>query len=135
MQLNEIHGRLANTAMIFIAVLGIWALILRIRSKPLDGNWYGAAIIGELLIIGQAIIGTWIYLQGLGAALPRPYLHILYGLVAVLSLPAAYGYFSLLEDENVQTVAMVLVCFFLWGILLRASNVTEFIQMTMQVYF
>jgi len=114
MQLNEIHGRLANTAMIFIAVLGIWALILRIRSKPLDGNWYGAAIIGELLIIGQAIIGS---------------------LVAVLSLPAAYGYFSQLEDENVQTVAMVLVCFFLWGILLRASNVTEFIQMTMQVYF
>ena len=131
MPLNEIHSRLANTALIFIAILGIWALISRIRSKPLDGNWFGAAIIGELLIIGQAAIGTWIYLQGMGAALPRPYLHILYGLVAVLALPAAYGYFSQLEDDNVQCIAMFVTCFFLWGILMRASNVAEFVLLSL----
>jgi hypothetical protein len=64
--------------------------------------------------------------MGLGAALPRPFLHILYGIVAILTMPAAYSYFSQLEDENVKTVAMAVTCLFLWGILLRATQVAQY---------
>ena len=125
MPLPLIHDRLSQTAMLFIGILALWALLLRFRSRPLDGNWFGAAVIGELLLIGQFVLGFMLYFQTGGAGLPRAYLHILYGAVAVIALPAGYGYFAQLEDENVKTVAMAFICFFLWGIIIRASSVAE----------
>lgn len=119
----EIHRGLANASTMFIAVLAIWALFLRIRSRPLDGSWFGAAVIGELLLLAQFGVGWILWFQGLGVVLPRAWIHILYGVVAVITLPAAYAYFSRIPDARVQTLAMALTCFFLWGILLRASQV------------
>ena len=127
MSISEIHARLADSATIFVAVLGIWALLLRFRSRPLDTNWVGAAIIGELLLVAQGLLGAYLYyVAGAGAALPRPFMHILYGIVAVLTLPAAHSYFGQLEDEKVKTLAMAAACFFLWGIVLRASYVAQY---------
>lgn len=127
MSVVEIHTRLADSATIFIAVLGFWALFLRLRSRPLDGNWVGAAIIGEMLLVAQTLLGVYLYFGiGLGAALSRPFMHILYGIVSILTLPAAQSYFGQLEDEKVKTLAMAAVCFFLWGIVLRASHVAQY---------
>jgi hypothetical protein len=125
MGLSQIHAGLGNTAVLFIAALGLWALVLRLMSRPLDSTWFGAAMIGELLIVAQGAIGGFLYLQGLGSALPRPFIHILYGIVAIISLPAAQSYFGNLEDENVKTLAMAATCAFLWGVLLRASFVAQ----------
>lgn len=127
MSIAEIHTRLADSATIFIAVLGVWALFLRFRSRPLDANWFGAAMIGELLLVAQALLGVYLYWgMGLGAALPRPFMHILYGIVSIITLPAAQSYFGQLEDEKVKALAMAAVCFFLWGIVLRASHVAQY---------
>lgn len=126
MSIVEIHHRLSSSATLFMAALALWALFLRFRSKPLDSNWFGAAVIGELLLLGQFVIGIYLYLQGTGAALPRPFLHILYGIVSIITLPAAYGYFNSLEDEKVKALAMAAACFFLWGIILRAGYVAQF---------
>lgn len=127
MSFLEIHARLTNSAILFIAVVGIWAAFLRFRNQPLNASWFGAAVVGELLLVAQVVIGVYLYLgMGLGAALPRPFLHVLYGIVAIVTLPAAYSYFSQLEDENVKTVVMAATCFFLWGILLRASQVAQY---------
>ncbi len=127
MSLSQVHAGLANTAVLFIAAIGIWALFLRFRSKPLSGNWYGAAAVGEILLVVQALLGFFLYLQGLGGQLPRPMLHILYGIVAIITLPAAYFYFGNSDDEKVKALAMALVCFFLWGIVLRAAYVARFL--------
>lgn len=127
MSIAEIHTRLADSATIFIAVLGVWALFLRLRSRPLDGNWFGAAMIGELLLVAQALLGVYLYWgMGVGATLPRPFMHILYGIVSIITLPAAQSYFGQLEDEKVKALAMAAVCFFLWGIVLRASHVAQY---------
>ena len=123
MSLFIIHAGLSNTGSLFMAALAIWAIYLRIRTQPLNGNWYGAAVMGEILLIAQFIMGWLLYFQLNGGALPRTYLHILYGLVAILTLPAGYSYFGNLEDENVKTVAMAAICIFLWGIIMRASGV------------
>ena len=126
MALTQIHAGLANTAVMFVAVLGIWALFLRITNRPLDASWMGAAVVGEIVLVAQGVIGGLLYLQGLDATLARPYMHILYGAVAVVTLPAAYGYFGGIENDKVTTLAMAATCFFLWRILLPASNVAEF---------
>jgi len=125
MSLVEIHIGVARAGSTFMAILAIWALFLRFRSKPLDGNWFGAAVIGELLLIAQFAAGWLLYFQTGGTGLPRVYLHVLYGMVALLVLPAGYSYFGQLEDENVKTIAMAFICFFLWGIILRASTVAD----------
>jgi hypothetical protein len=127
MALTQIHAGLANTAVLYIAALGLWALVLRIMGRGLDSAWFGAAVVGEVLILAQGLLGGVLYLQGLDAALPRPFLHVLYGIVAVITLPAAYSYFGHLEDDKVKTLAMALTCFFLWGILLRASGVALYL--------
>ncbi len=123
MPITQIHAGLANTASLFVAILAIWALLLAIRSRPLDGGWLGAAVIGELLLVAQFSLGWVLWFQGYGAALPRAWIHILYGAVAVITLPAAYTYFSNIKENRVQTLAMFAVCAFLWGIVARAGQV------------
>jgi hypothetical protein len=125
MTLIQLHTALASSATIFILAMAAWAFVLRFRSRPLDPAWYGAAVIGELLIVLQAAIGVIMYLQGLGSVLPRPFIHILYGVVAVITLPGAYAYVGNFEDENLKTVMLALICLFLWGILRRAASVAQ----------
>lgn len=126
MALTQIHAGLSNTALLFIGLIGVWALLLRFRSQPLNASWFGAALVGELLLVVQALVGALLYFQGLHVMLARPFMHILYGIVAVVTLPASYSYFGNLEDERVRTLAMAVTCFFLWGILLRAGNVAQY---------
>ncbi len=126
-QLITLHAGLANTAALFIGALAIWAVVQRIRSQPLGPSWYGAALIGELVLVAQVVIGVLLYFQGLGALLPRAFIHILYGVVAIITLPAAQSYFGNLEDENVKTLAMAATCIFLWGIVMRATSVAQYL--------
>ena len=123
MPITQIHAGLANAATLFVGVLALWALFLWLRNRPLDGGWLGAAVIGEVLLVAQFALGWVLYFQGMSAVLPRPWIHILYGMVAVITLPAAYAYFSNIKDQRVQTLAMFAICAFLWGILLRSAQV------------
>ena len=121
--LSNIHRGLAQSGILFFIALGVWALWLRIRSRPLDGSWYGAAAIGELLMIAEFLLGWLLYGQGLGENLARPFVHILYATVAIITLPAAYLYLSSLKDENVKTTLFAIVCFFLMEVIIRARVV------------
>jgi len=115
-----LHDRLAVTASYFLLALSIWAIVQFLRNRPLGASWFGAAIIVELVLILQGALGGWMYLvEGQGSLLARPFIHILYGVVAIISLPAAWGYFGNLKEERVQSLAMGLTCLFLWGIVLR----------------
>ena len=85
MSLNLIHSRVADSAVMFLGILAVWALFQRLRSRPLDGNWYGAALLAEILLLVQFGLGWVLYFQGFDALLPRPFMHILYGVVAVIT--------------------------------------------------
>jgi hypothetical protein len=117
-----IHRGLANSASLFLAILTVWALVQFLRSRPLGASWYGAAVVAELLLLVQFVVGGVLWLQGVQPG-PRPWIHILYGTVAVITLPAAHSYFGKLEDSRVQALAMTLACAFLWGIVQRSGQV------------
>lgn len=123
MSLTQVHAGLAQTGTLFMIALGVWAIVFRIRSRPLDGSWYGGAAVGEILMLVQFVLGWVLYGQGLGDNLPRAFVHILYGAVAVITLPAAYLYLSKLEDENVKSILFAIVCFFLMEVVIRARDV------------
>jgi hypothetical protein len=122
MSVIVIHRGLANSAALFLAILTIWALVQFFRTRPLGPSWYGAAVVAELLLLAQFAVGWILFFEGLQAG-PRPWIHILYGTVAVITLPAAHAYFGKLEDTKIQALAMTLACAFLWGIVQRAGQV------------
>lgn len=128
MTLPLVHTQLAVTATWFTLLVGVWALLHWIFNRPLSPSWFGALIIAELLLIVQAILGMWLYMgMGLGGALPRPFIHILYGVVAVITIPAAWGYFGNLPEERVKSLAMAFALIFLWGIVLRAGSTAQYV--------
>ena len=118
MTLAEIHARLGNTAMLFALALGLWGLWLYLRKQPPSDSYFGGMVIGEILFVAQAVAGGALYLsrRTLGAAEP---VHILYGALALITLPAAYAYLRT-QNTRRESLMLGLAGLFLFGVALRA---------------
>jgi len=116
MSLPEIHARLGNTALFFVLALALWGLWRAIRKQGLDSNYWGALLIGEILILLQGGLGAYLWLSG---ERPGRGIHILYGIVAALVIPGIYAYTKGDEDRRVMTIYGVTLLITV-GIVLRA---------------
>ncbi|MBK9714617.1 MAG: hypothetical protein IPO81_25390 [Kouleothrix sp.] len=114
-----LHSRLLVTIMLFFGALSLWGFFNYVRGDGLSGGYRGALAIGELLMLAQALIGIILYIGG-----DRPYrggIHILYGIVAVITLPGTFSY-TRGRDGRPEQLIYVLVCLFMCGIALRALS-------------
>lgn len=116
MSLSEFHARLGNAGLLFALALGLWGLWLYFRKQRSGGSYLGAMVIGEILFIAQGIVGATLYFTSHAPARP---VHILYGVVAVITLPFAYA-FGRGQDERREALMYGLVGLFLCGVALRA---------------
>jgi hypothetical protein len=116
MDLVSVHDRLANAMILYSIVAGLWGIIGGLRRRPMSGNYWGIIAIAELLFLGQALIGLTLWL---GGDRPARGVHILYGVVAILSLPAYYA-MSKGRDDSRAVLIYGLIFFFLVAIMLRA---------------
>lgn len=89
MSLAEIHARLGNTAMYYIIIMAVWGLWRYFRKQGLDSNYWGALVIGEVLILAQGLLGAYLYVTG---ARPGRGIHLLYGVVSAIVIPGLYAY-------------------------------------------
>jgi hypothetical protein len=85
----NLHATLANTVILFMIACGIWGIFSAFRGG-MNGNLAGALVIGEGLIIVQALLGVISYLLGHRPA--QNGLHFLYGICIAITLPGLYGY-------------------------------------------
>ena len=83
MSIIEVHSRLAITAILYAGIMAVWAIFQYIRKGKVSSSYWGAAVIAEILILLQGAMGLYIYASGTGY-LTRSFMHILYGIVAVL---------------------------------------------------
>jgi hypothetical protein len=114
---NVIHANLANTAFLFSLIAGIWGVVTYIRGRGVGGSYWGILAIAEILFVAEGIMGGLLWL---GGARPlRPAIHILYGAVAILTLPFYYALSKGREDRAAALIYGVL-CLFLTGISLRS---------------
>lgn len=122
MTLTEIHARIGNSALLFMVVAGVWGLIRWRRNQGVDSNYFGILVVGELLLIAQALLGSYmLFILGRGANLERPSIHVLYGFLTVLTLPAVYA-FTQGRTENPRDQGLYgFVCLFLAGLVWRAT--------------
>ena len=116
MSLPLIHDRLGVAMMLFLAVAGFWGLASYFLKRGMTGSYWGVLAMGELLILAQAATGVALWLDG---ARPGRAIHLLYGAVAILTLPGFYAYTKGQDDPRTAR-AYGLICLFLVGISLRA---------------
>lgn len=119
MSIIEIHGRLGNTALLFTIILAVWGLWRFFRRQGVDSNYWGALVIGELLLLVQAALGAFIYLSGIGH-LTRQYMHILYGVVSVLVIPTVFA-FTRGDDRHRVSLVYGAALLFNMGVIMRAQ--------------
>jgi hypothetical protein len=119
MTLVDIHARLANSMLIFLSVAGVWGLAIFFLRRSITGSYWGILAVGEILIVAQMIIGIILWIDG---GRPARTIHVLYGIVAGISLPGYYAYTKGRDDRR-TSVAYGLICLFLVGISIRAMSV------------
>ena len=117
--LLSLHDGLANTATLYTLILAGWGFWRYARGKGVDGSFLGAVVVGELLLIVQALAG--VLLLGGGAQVDRG-VHILYGVTALLSFPALYA-FTRGRDSRREMLLWALLALFVFGVTIRARMV------------
>jgi hypothetical protein len=118
MTLVDIHGRLANTALFYTIILAIWGLWRFFRRQGVAGNYWGALVIAEVLYAVQAGLGAFLFFSGTGNLVGR-YIHILYGVVSLIVIPAIFFFTHGNEHRRAMLIYGVGLLF-LMGIILRA---------------
>ena len=118
MTLTDIHARLAITMLLFLSIAGIWGIANYIRKREITGTYWGILAVGEILIIAQIIIGIILWIDG---ARPARTIHVLYGIVAAISIPGYYAY-TRGRDDRRTSLTYGLICLFIVGISIRAMG-------------
>lgn len=116
MSLIDIHSRLGNTALFYAIIMAVWGLWRFFRRQGVDSSYSGALVIAEILIVLQGAVGFFLLFRGA----QQHFMHILYGIVAILIIPGIFAYTK--GDEHRRAMLLYGVgCLFLIGILLRAT--------------
>jgi hypothetical protein len=106
-----------STAVILYAfIAGLWGLLNYLRKRAVDGGYWGILAVAEILFLAQGVLGAILYFTG---ARPGRGIHILYGVVMAISIPAYYSY-SKGRDDRRAMFNYALICIFLAGIGFRA---------------
>jgi hypothetical protein len=114
--LLEVHRTITNMMNIYPLILGIWGVGLFALRRPPDGSYNGALAIGAILFAVQALVGLFLIFTG---SSPNRVVHLLYGITAVLVIPAIYVY---TRGRNSRTESLLygLGMLFIWGLAERA---------------
>ncbi len=116
MTLTEVHARLATSMLIFLSIAGAWGLANFFLRRSITGSYWGILAAGEILVIAQMIVGIILWIDG---ARPARTIHVLYGIVAAISIPGYYAY-TKGQDDRRASLTYGLICLFLVGISIRA---------------
>jgi hypothetical protein len=112
-----LHQGFARAFLIYSALMAVWGLFLYVTGHNPSGGYLGALVLDEGLALVQGVVGLILRTQGHA---PHDPLHYLYGVVAVVALPAAY----FLSDEGAtrrDSLYFGLAGLFLVGVAIRAT--------------
>lgn len=113
----SVHSLLGNTVMYYAAILTLWALWRIIRKQGMDSSYRGAAIIAGILVVIQGILGVVLYFFS-GLVLDKQ-IHVLYGALSALVIPAAYLY-TKGASERREMIITGLALLVMLGLAIRA---------------
>ena len=119
MDFKFLHGRIATALVLFALIAGIYGLVEYFRKRPVSPSYWGVIVVGNFMALGQGAIGLWL---AVGGAQPgREWIHILYGIVAIMWIPLIQ-FFNRNRTGRDETLVVALVSLFECGIALRAIS-------------
>jgi heme A synthase len=118
MSLSLIHARLANSVFLYFLVMMVWALWRFLRKEGMNSNFRGALVVSEILILAQAMLGIILWFSSLRPE--RGGMHILYGIVGAIGVPAVYA-FTKGRDDRKALLSYAIIYFCLLLIVLRSA--------------
>jgi heme A synthase len=114
----RIHQFIFLPVVLYFAILALLGIFWFFRGEPPNGSYLGALVIGEGLIVVQAIVGLLVFASGKH---PHDGLHWLYGAVLLLALPIAYFLGNQREEQDrVVTGYFAIACALMVGLAFRA---------------
>ncbi len=116
--ITQIDGFLSNTTSMFFLIIGVWGLLRSVRGQGVDGSYFGALAVGEMLFAVLLVFDVVLFVTG--QTPERMGLHYLYALFAVLLLPFLYTSTLKGDDSNRAQWIYTFAAVFLWGIVDRA---------------
>lgn len=115
----DFHGKASQAISIYALVVGIWGLFNFLRRRGPDGNYNGVLVLAEVLFVVQGIVGIILVISGLQPA--RGWIHMLYGITMVLTLPAIFA-FTRGGNSARESMFYGLGMMFIWGLAERATD-------------
>ncbi len=115
MFLIDLHCRVAVALIFFATALGIWGIFAFLRGMGVTGSYLGALIIGEILIVAEAVVGVALLVSG---NFPVDGLHLLYGVVTPLAWAAVFVYTRGAQTKR-EMMIYALMSFFVAGLGIR----------------
>jgi heme A synthase len=111
----DFHSSFSRVVLIYSAIIGLWGLFLYFRGSNPSPGYLGALVIAEGVGLFQGAIGLFVRSQGHA---PHDALHYLYGVVLVITLPAAY-FLGKGASERRDSLIFGLAGLFMLGIAIR----------------
>jgi hypothetical protein len=120
MTLQSLHGVLSRAIVMFAAIAGAYGLFLYFRKQAVTPSYWGIIVVGNLATLSQGVIGL---LMALSGAQVGEWVHILYGVTALMWIPIIQfinSQFNKGERNVRETLIVALVSLFEMGVGIRA---------------
>jgi hypothetical protein len=118
MNLSEVHGRIATTSLYYFILLTVWGYWRFFCKERLSAVYWGSLAIAEGLLLIQSGLGFYLWFLGLR---PSRSIHILYGIVSMMALPAVYMY-TRGRQERAEMLMYGTTTLITVGLILRAMT-------------
>jgi len=116
-----IHALLANVVLYYFLALTVWGYWRFYRKQGLSPDFWGALVIAEGLLVVQFLLGGGLWLAGFR---PARSIHILYGIVTLLTLPGVYLY-TKGRTEKPEMLMYATISLITAGLVLRAISTAQ----------
>ncbi len=89
MNVARLHQSVAFPGLALVLLTAIWAIAALFRGRGASPGFRSALLVTEIVLLLQGGLGALLVVSGLR---PRQGLHFVYGILATVLLPVAYGY-------------------------------------------
>jgi len=118
----HLHEGLGSTSLYYFLILSVWGYVRFFRKQGIDSAYWGMLVIAEVLILLECVLGAYLWLGGYR---PMRSIHVLYGLILPLMIPAAYLYTkgrSTRSEILIYSTATIITV----GLIIRAIYTAQF---------
>jgi heme A synthase len=114
--LLTLHQGLFRAGLLITLAVAGWGFFSWLRKQAASGGFRSTLVMTELLFVLQALVGIGLYL---GGRRPHDTLHLLYGVLLIVTLPIAASYTSS-HDKRREPLVFGIAALFMTGLAIRA---------------